>query len=127
VLGPGIAQRFADAARITPAEEAGAREVLATARAQLRARIGAGVAVLAPATSTAAPALDASTPEKATLRAATLRLTCLAGAAGLPSAVAPAALVDGRPVGLAVLGAAGSDTALTGLLATWGRALVPPG
>lgn len=127
VLGPGIAQRFADAAAVTPADEAAAREVVAVARGQLRERIGAGVAVLAPATSTTAPRLDATTAEKAALRAATLRLTCLAGAGGLPSAVAPAAVVDGLPVGLAVLGAPGSDTALTGLIAGWGRTLLPPG
>ncbi|MEI4272198.1 AtzH-like domain-containing protein [Klenkia sp. LSe6-5] len=127
VLGPGIAQRFADAAAVIPGEEAAAREVLDGARAQLRARIGPGVAVLAPATSTTGPRLEATTAEKAALRAATLRLTCLAGVGGVPSAVAPAALVDGLPVGLALLGAPGSDTALTALLAAWGRTPVPPG
>ena len=63
---------------------------------------------------------------KAVYRAATLRLTCLAGVGGLPSAVAPAALVEGLPVGLALLGAAGSDTALTAVLASWDRRLAPP-
>jgi len=126
VLGPGIAQRFADGAAIGPGEVTAARGVLAEARALLAARLPAGTAVLLPAASSTAPPIATDPARKAEYRAATLRLTCLAGVGGLPVAVAPAALVDGLPVGLAVLGAAGSDTALTGLLAGWDQELSPP-
>ena len=124
VLGPGIAQRFADGAAVGAGDLAAAREVVAGARSVLADRVPAGVAVLAPAASCTAPPLTASTGRKAAYRAATLRLTCVAGVGGLPSAVAPAALVDGLPVGLALLGARGSDRALTALLAGWDRSTV---
>ncbi|QNG38025.1 DUF3225 domain-containing protein [Geodermatophilaceae bacterium NBWT11] len=126
VLGPGIAQRFADGSAAGPDAVAEAEVVLAEGRAALRARVGEGVAVLLPAASSTAPPVSVPAERKAVYRAATLRLTCLAGVAGLPSAVAPAALVDGLPVGLALLGAAGSDTGLTAVLASWDRRLAPP-
>jgi Asp-tRNA(Asn)/Glu-tRNA(Gln) amidotransferase A subunit family amidase len=126
VLGPGVAQRFADGAAVSAAALDAAREVVTEGRAVLAGRIPPGTAVLAPAASSAAPPRSVPAERKAAYRAATLRLTCVAGVGGLPVAVAPAALVDGRPVGLAVLGAAGADTALTGLLAAWGRTLRPP-
>ncbi len=121
-LGPGIAQRFADAAAVTAGEAERAAEVVAAARTALRERIGPGTAVLAPATSTTAPPVVAPAADKAALRGATLRLTCLAGLGGLPSAVAPAGRVGGHPAGVALIGAAGADTALTALLAGWDRA-----
>nr|WP_246406034.1 AtzH-like domain-containing protein [Modestobacter versicolor] len=126
VLGPGVAQRFADGAAVAPEQLAAAREVVAEGRAALAARLPAGTAVLMPAASSTAPPIAADPARKAEYRAATLRLTCLAGVGGLPVAVAPAALVDGLPAGLALLGAAGSDTALTALLAGWDRRLTPP-
>ncbi|MBX6391638.1 MAG: amidase, partial [Frankia sp.] len=49
---------------------------------------------------------------KDALRTATLTLTCPAGLAGLPVVVAPLLRVGGRPVGLALTGAAGTDRAL---------------
>ncbi|SSC22275.1 Amidase, partial [Klenkia terrae] len=126
VLGPGIAQRFADGSLVSPDALAEATAVLAAGRAALRARVGEGTAVLLPPASSTAPPVSAPAERKAVYRAATLRLTCLAGVGGLPSAVAPAALVDGLPVGLAALGAPGADSALTGLLAGWDRRLAPP-
>ena len=126
VLGPGVAQRFADGSAVPAAALAAAREVVAEGRALLAGRIAAGTAVLAPAASSTAPPLSAPVDRKAAYRAATLRLTCVAGVGGLPVAVAPAALVGGLPAGLAVLGPAGADTALTALLTAWDRTLVPP-
>ncbi|GAB3349252.1 amidase family protein [Modestobacter lapidis] len=126
VLGPGVAARFADGAAISADVLADARNVVAGGRATVVGRIPVGTAVLAPAASCPAPPVSGLTERKAAYRAATLRLTCIAGVGGLPVAVAPAALVGGLPVGLAAIGAAGTDTALTGLLATWGRTLRPP-
>ena len=126
VLGPGIAGRFADGAAVGPEALAAARAALADARTALSARVPAGTAWLLPAASSTAPSVDSPAERKAAARAATLRLTCLAGVGGLPVAVAPAVLVGGLPAGLAALGATGADTALTGLLAQWGRTLTPP-
>ena len=126
VLGPGIAQRFADGAAVGADALAGARAEVTAARAVLRARVPSGSAVVLPAAASPAPPVATAGESKARHRATTLRLTCLAGIGGMPVAVTPAGLVDGLPVGLAVLGSPGSDTALTGLLAAWGRVLVPP-
>jgi Asp-tRNA(Asn)/Glu-tRNA(Gln) amidotransferase A subunit family amidase len=126
VLGPGVAARFAAGAAVSAEALAAGRAVVAEGRTVLARRVPAGTAVLVPAACTPAPPLSASAGDRAAHRAATLRLTCVAGVGGLPAAVAPAALVGGLPVGLAALGAAGADTALTGLLAAWGRRLRPP-
>lgn len=46
------------------------------------------------------------------LRSGILRLTCIAGLAGLPQVSVPVAQVDGAPVGLGLIGPPGSDEAL---------------
>jgi amidase len=45
-------------------------------------------------------------------RTATLELTCVAGLAGAPVVVLPGPTVEGLPVGVAAMGAPGSDSAL---------------
>ena len=46
-----------------------------------------------------------------------MALTCMAGLGGLPQVSLPAALVDGCPVGLSLLGAPGVDEPLLDLAA----------
>jgi amidase len=41
-----------------------------------------------------------------------ISLTCMAGLAGLPQVALPAGSVDGRPVGLSLIGPPGSDESL---------------
>jgi len=120
VLGPGIRDRFAFGAGVTPDQVAAARGVLAAARAAIRARIPADTAIAMPAASGPAPLITLAGAEKAAMRAATLALTTVASAAGLPVVVAPAGTVDGLPVGIAVMGAAHADLALTSFLSTRG-------
>ena len=45
-------------------------------------------------------------------RRALISLTCMAGLAGLPQVALPAGSVEGRPVGLGLIGPPGSDEAL---------------
>ncbi|OHV36140.1 hypothetical protein BCD49_21110 [Pseudofrankia sp. EUN1h] len=115
VLGPGIAGRFAGAAAVTDEELTTARAVRAQVRATLGAALGTGAVLVVPATSGPAPAIDLAVEAKDRLRAATLTLTCAAGLAGLPVVVLPLLLVRGRPVGLALIGAPGTDHALLAL------------
>jgi amidase len=49
------------------------------------------------------------------VREASLRVTAIAGLAGLPEVTLPAATVDGLPVGLSLVSGAGSDKALLAL------------
>lgn len=112
-LGPDIAARFATASRIDGSEAADARRVLSSARTTLHSLLVPGTALLLPSTSCAAPHLGSPTVERA--RAATLRLTCLAGLAGIPAISMPLARVDGAPVGVSALAEPGADLALTDL------------
>ncbi|MBL7520823.1 amidase [Frankia sp. CNm7] len=111
-LGPGVAARFAAAAAVTAEQVAAARATRAQARAALAAALGGGAVLVAPASSSPAPPVDLAVDVKDRVRAATLTLTCAAGLAGLPVVVLPLLRVRDRPVGVALVGAAGTDRAL---------------
>lgn len=116
-LGPDVAARFATAARVDTTEATGARRVVDRARTALRALLAPGTALLLPAASSVAPrrAGPPGGPAIEHARAATLRLTCLAGLAGAPAISMPLAEVDNAPVGVSALTAPGADLALTDL------------
>lgn len=111
-LAPDVAARFENGRRVSAAERARAEQVLSDARKALDAVLPPGTALLLPATSGPAPLADAPPEEVEAVRAATLRLTCLASLAGLPAVVAPLLRVRSLPVGLCALGARGTDRAL---------------
>ena len=54
-------------------------------------------------------------------RVRVMRLTCIAGLAGLPQATVPVGTVAGCPVGLSFIGWAGGDEALLDLAVTLSR------
>ena len=116
-LGPDVAARFATAAAVSDDEAAAARRVVAQARAELRALLADGIALLLPATSSPAPDRGAAPGDAAVeaARAATLGLTCLAGLAGAPAVSMPLLTVDGAPVGVSAVAAPGADLDLTDL------------
>ncbi|WP_234542908.1 amidase [Streptomyces shenzhenensis] len=116
-LAPDVAARFENGRRVTAAERSEAEQILADARKALDAALPPGTALLLPATSGPALLADAPSEEVEAVRAATLRLTCLASLAGLPSVVAPLLRVRSLPVGLCALGARGTDRALLDLTA----------
>ncbi len=115
-LGAATAARFAIAAAVTPAQEAAARAALAVQRARLDALLGDRVLLL-PSASSAAPSATADPAELDRVRAATLRLCCIAGLTGRPALSIPALTVPGpfggeAPLGLCLVGPRGSDIAL---------------
>lgn len=85
---------------------------LLSARSVIVEALPPGTALLLPATSSPAPRADATPAEVETVRAATLRLTCLASLAGLPAVTMPRLRVRDLPVGLCAIGAPGTDHAL---------------
>jgi Asp-tRNA(Asn)/Glu-tRNA(Gln) amidotransferase A subunit family amidase len=100
---------------VTGEQEARAREVVAEAREHLRAWLSGSVLVV-PSASGPPPARTATGERIEAERAATLRMTCLAGLAGAPGLSLPLLrLADGRPAGVCLLGAPGSDHALLAL------------
>ncbi|MEW2573501.1 amidase [Streptomyces sp. NPDC047070] len=116
-LGADVGGRFAQAADVTGRQAEQAREVVAEAREQLRARL-TGTVLVVPSASGPAPGRTATGERIEAERAATLRMTCLAGLAGAPALSLPLLRpADGRPVGVCLLGAPGTDHALLALAA----------
>lgn len=114
-FGPAVAARFAIASDISPEAAAQAVARQAGIRASVRALLGAsGIAVI-PSAASVAPRLDASGAEVDAVRARTFRITCVAGLAGLPQVSLPFLSAAGLPVGISLLGPAGSDLALVEL------------
>ena len=115
-LGPAIDGRFAIARAVTDDDARAAREVISTAGEYLRSLLADAVLVL-PTTAGGAPFLDAGGDAVENERQATLRLTHLASAAGVPAVTAPLMnTTDGRPAGLCFVGAVGTDRALLRLV-----------
>jgi amidase len=111
-FAPDIAERFRVASRITASDVKSALRLRNTVRELIIEATADGRVLVGPATAGAAPALDADADTIAATRAATMRLTCLAGLAGAPVVVLPLARAGGLPLGIAHLGAPGSDRAL---------------
>ncbi|MHB1171428.1 MAG: AtzH-like domain-containing protein [Lacisediminihabitans sp.] len=116
-IGAEIAARFAFAATITPAAEATAREALAAAEMHVSAVLGDRILLL-PSASSAAPSASAASDVMESIRASTLRMTCIAGIARRPALSVPmlgVAVASGplpAPVGLCLVGPRFSDLAL---------------
>ncbi|MBT0773709.1 DUF3225 domain-containing protein [Kineosporia sp. J2-2] len=121
-LGADVAGRFEIAAKVTADQAGAARSVLAEARAQLRDLLDGAILVL-PSSAGGAPARDASPGQVEAERAGTLRMTCLAGLAGAPALSLPLLrTADGRPAGLCLVGAPGTDHQLLQLAVSGGLA-----
>ena len=126
VLGADIAARFEYAASITPEQEAAARVARATHRASIEAALGSRILLL-PSASSIAPQTNADAALIERTRAATLRLTCIAGLTGRPGLSAPlgwvplASQLTPAPVGLCFIGPRGTDLALIGIAEEFAR------
>jgi Asp-tRNA(Asn)/Glu-tRNA(Gln) amidotransferase A subunit family amidase len=116
-LGADVASRFAAAAMVTAEAEATARERLVELRSRVREAIGGGVLCL-PTVPGPAPLCTASDETVQRTRADTLRMTAVAGVGGLPAVSAPLLRVDGAPVGVCLVGPAGSDRAVVAVAET---------
>lgn len=122
-FGDAIAGRWDAARRIAAADAAAARDGLAPIRARVRALLGDdGVAVL-PSAATAAPRRDDDPATVDAIRMRTQALTCIAGIAGLPQVSVPWPVAGDAPIGVSLLGPAGSDRALVALAARLHAAL----
>jgi amidase len=112
VFGAPVAARWLAASQIGNEAAAAARKEAARIRAQVRGLVGEdGVAVL-PSAASVAPLRDADPAQVDAVRLRTMAITCIAGLAGLPQVNVPMAAADGTPLGVSLLGPAGSDLAL---------------
>jgi amidase len=115
-----VAARWKAASQVSDEAAAQARAEQARIAQQVRALLGTdGVAVL-PSAASLAPRRDADPAEVDDVRLRTMAITCIAGLAGLPQVSLPLATPEGVPLGVSLLGPAGSDRALIRLAAQLG-------
>jgi amidase len=116
-LGPGVAERFAWSRAVTDQQVADARRFSARFRAHLAEILGDDGVLLLPTMPDVAPLLSSSEADLESYRNAAIRLLCIAGLAGFPQVSMPLATRHGAPLGLSLLGPAGSDRTLVALAA----------
>lgn len=111
-LGEAVRGRFEMARAVTREQAAEARAVLAQARAEILDVVSDRVLAFPSASSVAPTAAEA-----AEVRDDTLRLTCIAGIAGLPAVSIPVRTPTGLPAGLCLVAAPGRDRDLLAVAA----------
>lgn len=115
-LGPGIAERFGYGRDLPAGAAAAARRFRQGFGQRVRTLLAGGAVLVQPTSPCPAPLLSSSRAEQDEVRARTLRVTAVAGMAGLPEVTIPAGYVGDAPVGLSLLAAPGRDRALLNLL-----------
>jgi amidase len=121
-LGPGIKERMAFAATVTADQADAGRKIVAAARAHLRALVPPGTMLALPTAPSIAPPVGLSGDEMESFRVRVMRLTCMAGLAGLPQMNLPVGTVAGCPAGLSLIAWPGGDAALLDLAGPLARA-----
>ncbi len=111
-LGPGVAERFAAAKAMDPARAAAGRAFRGVVQARLGALLAGGAVLVFPTSPIPAPKLGIPLAEQTAVRERTMGVTAIAGFAGLCEVTLPAGRVEGAPVGVSLVAAAGRDRAL---------------
>ncbi len=111
-FGPDIAERFAWARTIGEAEAQAASAARAKFAERLSASLAPGRLLAIPTAPNIAPLCAASAEALGGHRLHVLSLTSIAGLSGLPQVTLPLARVSGCPLGLSLIGPAGSDASL---------------
>lgn len=114
-LGPGVAERFAWSREVTDAQVATARVFRTAFRTHLAELLGTDGVLLMPTMPDIAPLRSDSEASMEDYRNRAIRLLCIAGLAGFPQLSMPLATRDGAPLGISLLGPAGSDRSLIAL------------
>lgn len=115
VLGPGVAERFDWCSRITVQQLEEGRAVRQSFRRHLAALLGSDGVLVLPTMPDIAPLLTDSEESLDVYRNRALHLLCLAGMSGFPQMSMPLATRAGAPLGLSLLGPAGSDRSLVAM------------
>jgi len=119
-LGPGVAERFAWSSRVTDAQVANATTFRNRFRAHLAALLGSDGVLVLPTMPDIAPLTAASESELEDYRNVAIKMLCIAGLAGFPQVSLPLTTRLGAPLGISLLGPAGSDRSLIAMAETLG-------
>lgn len=111
-LGPGVAERFAFARSVGHDEVADGRECRAQFRETMAKLLGQDGVMILPTMPDVAPLLTASEETLGAYREQAVKLLCLSGLAGTPQVSLPLASRLGAPLGISLMGPAGSDLSL---------------
>ena len=114
-LGPGVRDRFAWAREVTQAQYDEASAFRARFRAHLGALLGSDGVLLMPTMPDVAPLVAAGEAELEDYRNAATKMLCIAGLSGFPQLSLPLGTRLGAPLGISLLGPAGSDRSLVRL------------
>ena len=118
-LGPGIRERIAHAATVLEDDAERQRAFRASVVQRLGERVPPGTALCLPTAPGAAPLRHSPSDDvEVAFRARAISLLCMAGLGGLPQLTLPVGTLDGCPLGLSILGARGTDSALLALAAS---------
>ncbi|UVF19414.1 amidase [Microvirga terrae] len=114
-LGPGVADRFAFSQAVTDAQVTEAQVIRAAFRKRFGALLAQDAVLILPTMPDVAPLLSESDEALNDYRNNALNLLCLSVLSGLPQVSIPLASRSGAPLGLSLMGPAGSDMSLVAL------------
>lgn len=114
-LGPGVAERFAWSRDVTDAQIAQGRAFRARFRAHLAELLGSDGVLVMPTMPDIAPLRSEGEAGLEVYRNRATTMLCSAGLSGFPQISLPLATRIGAPLGLSLLGPAGSDRSLIAL------------
>jgi amidase len=118
-LGPGVKERIAWAATVTPAMVDAASARRAEIRVRMNQLVGPQDILCLPTSPRAAPLLGTPVDKvEIEYRNQAMCLLCISGLAGLPQVSLPMAQIDGLPIGLSIVGRSGGDTMLLSVAAS---------
>jgi amidase len=114
-LGPGVADRFEFSKAVTEAQVTEAQVIRAAFRKRFSALLADDAVLILPTMPDIAPLLSQSDEALNDYRNNALNLLCLSVLSGLPQVSIPLASRFGAPLGLSLMGPAGSDMSLVAL------------
>lgn len=107
-----IAGRWDAAKKLSKDEAEIAKRNTARIKQQIRGVIGSDAIVVMPSAAGLAPLINASGADVDAMRTRTMHLTCIGGISGVCQVSIPYTNSEGLPVGVSLMGPAGSDLAL---------------
>ncbi|MRH44342.1 amidase [Aquibacillus halophilus] len=116
VFGPGISERFAWTSTINNVDLQEHLKRKKVIEERMNALLGENGILIIPTAPGPAPLRNLKSEELEDRRARTMRLTCIAGLAGLPQLTIPVAEVNGKPVALSVIANRHRDLSLLKLI-----------